>query len=226
MPSPLPQTESELLHRANRLTWRTLGEVAADQGTRCPTDLRRHKGWVGQLLEDILGAQAGSQAKPDFPHLGIEMKTIPVNPSGKPKESTYVCVAPLDGSIARTWETSWVCHKLAAVLWIPIIVSPEDTVADRRVGPPLLWRPSPEQAQQLQSDWEGLTELIAMGSIWQMDAFKGDVLQLRPKAASKSDLVWAIDEEGQWVQTVPRGFYLRTRFTKSFITPHVQGARP
>lgn len=215
-----PQNETVLIRRAFALSGKTLGEIASEQGTQCPPDLKRHKGWVGQLLEWVLGASAGSKAEPDFPQLGIELKTIPVDASGKPRESTYVCVAPLDGSMARHWEDSWVCRKLSKVLWIPILTTPDTPLSERRVAAPKLWSPDPKEAQQLQTDWEGLSELIASGSIWQMDAFKGDVLQLRPKGANKKDLVWAIDEEGNWVQTVPRGFYLRPSFTRSLLASH------
>ena len=215
-PTP-PQNETILIRRAVNLSGKTLGAIAAQHGTQCPPDLKRHKGWVGQLIEWILGASAGSRAEPDFPQLGIELKTIPVDETGKPRESTYVCVAPLDGSMATRWEESWVCRKLAKVLWIPIITDPETPLADRRIAAPKLWCPNTREAHLLQSDWEGLAELIATGSIWQMDAFKGEVLQLRPKGANKNDLVWAIDEEGQWVQTVPRGFYLRPSFTRTLL---------
>ena len=226
MLTPPPQTETELTARAQELGGQTLGDIAQSLGTRCPETLKRHKGWVGQLLEAVLGANAGSKALPDFPHLGIEMKTIPISPTGRPKESTYVCVAPLDGSLAKQWEDSWVCRKLSAVLWVPIVVEPDQPISRRRVLTPYLWRPDTTQSAQLRADWEGLAELIGMGAIWQMDAFKGDVLQLRPKAANKKDLVWAIDEEGEWVQTVPRGFYLRTRFTGAILEQHVQQRLP
>lgn len=219
-PSP-PRTLEELNERVRALHWRTLGEIAVTHRLQLPENLRRHKGWVGQALEHLLGATAGSKAQPDFPHLGVEMKTIPVRPDGRPYESTYVCVAPLDGSMANRWEDSWVRHKLNHVLWVPIVYEAKTPLAQRRLGPSLLWEPTPAQSQALQEDWEGLSELIRLGEFWQMDAFKGKFLQLRPKAANKNDLVWAIDEEGGWIQTNPRGFYLRVLFTKSFIQDHI-----
>ena len=72
-PTP-PQNETILIRRAISLSGKTLGEIAAQHGRRCPPDLKRHKGWVGQLIEWVLGASAGSRAEPDFPQLGIELK--------------------------------------------------------------------------------------------------------------------------------------------------------
>ena len=99
-PEP-PETEDALLARATSLSGRTLSEVAKPYGWRVPKDFRRHKGWAGQLIELALGASAGSKAEPDFPHLGIELKTIPVSEVGQPYESTFVCTAPLDGLEVR-----------------------------------------------------------------------------------------------------------------------------
>lgn len=64
------------------------------------------------LLELYLGAMAGSKPEQDFPELGIELKTIPVDAAGKPLETTFVCVAPLTGNSGVTWPaatfaTSW-----------------------------------------------------------------------------------------------------------------------
>lgn len=180
-----------------------------------PPDLRRNKGWIGNLLETALGATAGSRPEPDFPELGVEMKTLPVDARGKPRESTYVCVAPLDGSLARTWEDAWVRHKLARVLWVPIVG--DGPPGDRIIGAPILWSPSAEEEAILQADWETLTEAIALGETWQLEGTRGRALQLRPKAAHAREMTWVLDDEGEWAQVNPRGFYLRPAFTGAIL---------
>src|SRR5688500_18797590 len=86
-----PATESELMARARALSGMSLAELARQFGIAVPEAQLRAKGWVGQLLERALGATAGSRAKPDFEALGIELKTLPVDGRGQPKESTFVC---------------------------------------------------------------------------------------------------------------------------------------
>jgi len=108
-----PENESVLLARAHALAGQTLAALAAQAALPMPADLKRDKGWVGMLLERYLGASAGSKAEQDFAHLGIELKTIPIDAQGKPLETTFVCVAPLTGNSGVTWETSHVRHKLA-----------------------------------------------------------------------------------------------------------------
>ena len=49
------------------------------------------KGWVGQLIETMLGTDAANRSEPDFVKLGIELKTIPIDRKGRPKETrSYV----------------------------------------------------------------------------------------------------------------------------------------
>ena len=117
---PPPENERQLFERAQALAGFSFGELAARAQLPIPKDLKRDKGWVGMLLELYLGAMAGSKPEQDFPELGIELKTIPVDAAGKPLETTFVCVAPLTGNSGVTWASSHVRHKLARVLWIPV----------------------------------------------------------------------------------------------------------
>jgi DNA mismatch repair protein MutH len=175
------------------------------------------KGWIGQLIEHCLGAQAGSLPMPDFPHLGVELKTIPVNRQGKPQESTYVCVAPLTAEPGLRWETSLVWQKLQRVLWMPILAEAGLTLAQRLIGTPLLWQPDPQQTRLLRRDWEELITLISLGRVAEITAQLGSVLQIRPKAANNRALTRGVDAQGQFDATLPRGFYLRPHFTQQLL---------
>lgn len=214
---PTPKTEQELLTRAHQLAGLTLGELAQQAGITTPQDLKRDKGWVGQLLEWHLGATAGSQPVPDFVDLGIELKTIPIGYHGRPLETTFVCVAPLIGLQGLSWENSHIRHKLAKVLWIPVEGERDIPLADRHVGSPLLWSPSAEEEQRLRQDWEELMDMIVLGQVEQITARHGEVLQLRPKAANSKALTEAYGANGQPIKTLPRGFYLKTSFTAELL---------
>jgi DNA mismatch repair protein MutH len=211
-----PATEAALLQRADALVGATVGELAASLGRTAPRDLRRHKGFVGQLVEQALGAVAGSRSEPDFPHLGIELKTVPVDPAGRPVQSTWVCTAPVGSLAPPRWWSSPVRARLARVLWQP--VEGWGVVPDRTFGIPVLWSPTPEQEEILFQDYTTLTELLADGEVWQWTARHGVALQLRPKAASSRDRIEVTDAEGEIVETVPLGFYLRRSFTTSVLS--------
>lgn len=208
-----PKSEAELLERARQIAGMSFGDLAKQANMRVPDNLKRDKGWVGQLLEWHLGATAGSKPVQDFPEIGVELKSIPIGYNGKPLESTFVCVAPLTGITGLTWETSHIRNKLSRVLWLPVEGEREIPVAERRVGSPLIWSPSEQEETLLKSDWEELMDLIALGEVNQITARSGEVLQIRPKAANSRAKTEAYGSNGQPIKTLPRGFYLRASFT-------------
>ncbi|ORT49168.1 DNA mismatch repair protein MutH [Vibrio sp. qd031] len=212
-----PCNEQELILRANQLYGKTFTELAQEVNMSVPVDLRREKGWVGQLIEHHLGAAAGSRPEQDFPDLGIELKTIPVDYSGNPLETTFVCVAPLIGVQGLTWDKSHVKNKLSKVLWVPVLGEREVPVGDRVVGFPILWTPTPDQDAQLQQDWDEIMDLVVLGKVQSISARIGEAMQLRPKAANGQALTDAYGESGNRIKTRPRGFYLRKGFTKQIL---------
>ncbi len=215
-----PQTLTELLTRAHAIAGVTLNELAQQQAVALPEDLRQAKGWAGQLLEQLLGADAASLAEPDFRALGVELKTVPILANGQPKESTYVCTVPLQSEGESTWQQSWVRRKLQCVLWLPVEADPAIPLAQRRIGTALLWQPNPHQQVILQQDWEEHMDLILLGRIDEISAHQGTYLQVRPKAADHKALRTTTDREGNSVKTLPRGFYLRSAFTAEILAAH------
>lgn len=212
-----PTSEAALYDAALRLAGHSLAYLAELAGIAVPANLKREKGWVGQLLEWHLGATAGSKPEQDFPELGIELKTLPIDAKGKPLETTFVCVAPLLGIAGQTWEHSSVRNKLSRVLWIPVEGERQIPLGERRIATPFLWSPDADEEALLRQDWEELMEQIALGHIEQLSARHGQVLQLRPKAANGRVLTPAIGRQGQLIQTRPRGFYLKTAFTHNLL---------
>ncbi len=210
----------ELLVATHRLAGLSLAELAHQLNIAVPENLRREKGWIGQLLELALGATAGSKPLQDFPEIGVEMKTLPITSEGIPLESTFVCTAPLLNQTSVNWHTCNVKNKLSLVLWIPIIGNRTTSVGDKIIGYGLLWQPSVQEERILQQDWEEIMELISLGKIESISARTGEALQLRPKAASGSSLTTAIGQDGTLISTRPRGFYLRTSFTARLIQKH------
>lgn len=215
-----PGSEDELLARSRAMAGLTLGQLAERRGQRAPDDLRRAKGWAGQLIEASLGADAASLSEPDFQALGVELKTLPVNRQGQPRESTYVCVVPLDAPGGVTWESSCVWRKLRRVLWVPVEADPDIPLAQRRIGTALLWSPLPEQEAALRTDWEELMDMVCLGELEKITARHGVHLQIRPKAADSRALCWATGESGERILTLPRGFYLRPAFTAAILRRH------
>ncbi|WP_448563563.1 DNA mismatch repair endonuclease MutH [Thalassotalea ganghwensis] len=220
--TPAPTSEQQLLTRAQALAGKTLGEIAQSANIAVPKNLTKEKGWIGLLLEHVLGATAGSRPEPDFPELGIELKSLPINRHGKPLETTFVCVAPLTGLTGVVWQNCHLKNKLARVLWVPVVSEREIPVAERIVATPFIWSPDAEEESQLALDWQELTDMIVLGKVEQINGKHGDVLQLRPKAANAAQKTKAFNHKGEPFMTLPRGFYLKTAFTHRLIKKHLR----
>lgn len=213
----IPQTLEQLLSQAQSIAGLTFGELADELHIPVPIDLKRDKGWVGMLLERALGATAGSKAEQDFSHLGVELKTLPINAEGYPLETTFVSLAPLVQNSGVKWENSHVRHKLSCVLWMPIEGSRHIPLRERHIGAPIFWKPTTEQERQLKQDWEELMDLIVLGKLEQITARIGEVMQLRPKGANSRAVTKGIGKNGEIIDTLPLGFYLRKEFTAQIL---------
>jgi len=151
----------------------------------------------------------------DLPHLGVELKTVPVDAAGRPRESTFVCAIALLAAGDVPWAASRVRAKLAHVLFVPLAAGAEP--AARRIGQPVFWRPTAAQERVLQQDYDDLMGLVGVGGIEEVSAHAGRWLQVRPKAANSRCRAFAPGPEGEWLATVPRGFYLRARVTAALL---------
>lgn len=211
------ETEEALLARCQSIEGYNYAQLARSLQWVIPEDPAQRKGWLGSALEKVLGATAGNQAQPDFIHLGIELKTLPLNADGKPAESTFVTSIPLLTIHQQNWETSQCWAKLRRVLWVLIEADPNIPFAHRRIGLATLWSPSAVEQKILEQDWTELTSLLTQGRLHEVDARMGQYLQIRPKAANARSLCYGLDEQGQKILTLPRGFYLRSTFTASSI---------
>jgi len=212
-----PATETILLERASNLAGKSIANIAESLNTPIPQSLTKAKGWMGELLEAMLGTDAGNKAAPDFTSLGIELKTLPIASNGKPLESTYITTLPLMIRYNAKWECSEVYFKLKRILWIPIISERAMSFEQRRIAHPFIWSPSAEDMQILKNDWQEIMDMVMMGEITKLSGRFGNYLHIRPKAANSRCLTHAYDIEGNLIKTLPRGFYLRTQFTEKIL---------
>ena len=178
------------------------------------------KGLSGQIIEYLLGAEAQSRPLPDFPRLNLEIKTIPINIKQQPLETTYICSANLlPQQINYDFYASSLYKKIQHILWLPLIIPDpqQDLLPNRIVGNAFLWQPNPEQLAAIHADWIELTQMMLFGNIEQVSSHYGQVLQIRPKASNSKVTTESLDENGDKILTLPRGFYLRKTFTRNLL---------
>lgn len=211
-----PDTVTILQSRAKQIAQRSIGELANKFSIQLPKNMSSSKGLVGQIIEIVLGADANNKPIPDFTKLGIELKTIPLDSSKKVIETTYVCTAPIPPK-DKIFEESVVFKKLSHVLWVPYMTDKQSELKDYRILNPVLWHPSCDEIDNLKQDWEELSEMLSLGLFGQISSHFGKALQLRPKAANSKQLINVLDEFDNIVKIVPKGFYLRKKFTQNLL---------
>lgn len=215
-----PTSEAELIDYYQQIAGLSFCQLAASLGLVIPEHAVQRKGWAGQAIELVLGASAQNHAKPDFPELGIELKTLPIGTSGKTVESTFITSIPLQTIHQQKWSTSQCYSKIKRILWVPIEGDKDIPFHQRRIGLGFIWSPDAQQEKTLEADWTYLTCMIATGKLEEISAHHGDYLQIRPKAANAKSLSDAYDSYGNKIKTLPRGFYLRSRFTSEIYSKH------
>lgn len=213
-----PRDEHALLSRAHAIEGLTFAALVTQLGLSIPNTAAKRKGFIGGALERALGTTAGTEAKPDFDALGIELKTLPIGRLGRPAESTFVTSINLLHIHEECWERSTCFSKLKRVLWVPIEGDTAIAFQHRRIGRSFLWSASPSDAAILEADWTELSFMLGRGMLAEVDARLGTYLQVRPKAANARALCYGFDETGEKVLTLPRGFYLRPFFTEKIMT--------
>lgn len=218
-------SQTELLFRCESIEGKTFSQLAKILGLSIPQNPLQRKGWVGKAIELALGATAGNKSSPDFCSLGIELKTLPINHLGKPSESTFITTIPLLTVQQQTWLTSQCYSKLKHVLWVPIEGDQRVEFFDRRIGRSILWSPSEKEEEILERDWLEFVTLISTGRLAEINASIGEFIQVRPKGANSKSLSYGIDEEGNKILTMPRGFYLRSTFTQSIYMASLPKAK-
>lgn len=213
-----PRTEEELTTRCTCIQGLSFLQLSISLGLTIPPTSAQRKGWVGMAIELALGTDANNKSAPDFQALGVELKTLPIGKSGKPTESTFITSIPLLTIHQQNWLNSQCYAKLKRVLWLPVEGDTDIPFEHRRLGCGFLWSPSELDESVLAADWNYLTAQISTGQLETLDATVGEYLQIRPKGANGKSLCYAYDDQGNKIQTLPRGFYLRSKFTAKILS--------
>lgn len=210
---PPPQNLSELKARLMTLRGRSLGQIAKTLGVPLPRSTTHGKGFAGELLEFALGARAHNLPLPDFTDLSIELKSMPVGFDLKPLESTFLCHAPLMNVRGMGFYESPLYQKIALMLFVAVEGERVIALKDRKVLGFYLFKPQGAVLDQIKADYDELMEMVASGHAHDINATIGQIIQMRPKAASGQELTNYITADGKIGKTRPRGFYMRRSFT-------------
>lgn len=208
---------NNLIKKAKSIIGYSINDIAKKIKFQITDKVKKNKGCIGYIIEKFLGAYHSNKATIDFPNIGIELKTIPINKYGYPKENTFVCMAPLVRNTGVLWETSYVCKKLSSVLWIPIESNFDIPLKNRRIGYPKLWIPNKIEKEKLKNDWNELMKIIIFGNICNITSDYGVILMLKKKYSNNNIYTQAVGFNGKKIMINPLAFYLRKKFTNFIL---------
>ncbi len=212
-----PHDFNELISKLNSIVGKSIETLANEYHMPLPISPLHGKGFIGELMEMCLGATAKNQSIPDFPELGLELKTLPVDSSLKPLESTFITYAPIDNIRFLTFEKSSLYAKMSRMLFVIVLSTRSLGYDERKVLGYFFYTPSKEDFAQIKNDYEEIYEQITTGNIEHITAKFGSIVQLRPKCANGKNLTRCIGPDGENILTRPRGFYLRRAFTEQLV---------
>jgi len=208
--------EETLLINALGLNGYSIEELANSVSWPLPQNLNYNKGFIGTLIEFILGSDINNKIGPDFPKLNIELKTIPICCKGYPLENTFICYVPLFKNVGLTWKESYFFRKIKKILWIPIKGNRSNSFFKKTIGNAFIWTPNKSESYLLKQDWEDFMDLIISGKIENIRSQHGFILQIKKKC-KKNILTKCVDQIGRISLTSPRAFYFKKNFTLQLL---------
>lgn len=144
-------SEKELLDIAQRIKGKTISHILNDK------KIYLGKGAIGNIIEkECFGIQTNNDARPDFYHLGIELKVLPLkkNPKGElnVKERTKICSINYEKIIHEKWQDSHAKSKLNKILFIFYFHDSNDIIFSKIIDYHLFELKNKEEPL-IQADW-------------------------------------------------------------------------
>lgn len=180
-----------------------------------------NKGFGGNLVDAILGADAGNEPAPDVSSLGIEIKTIPIEAGPSVQWPTKVTAMNYADVATTQWAESTVFHKLRTVLFVPIVKYDTSSPDHWYIRRPFLWLPSQEILKQLEHDYNSVRKLVLDHHFDDIHSGRppngqGKYLMVKPAAAKGSSRrQYVVD--GQSYSLQPKAWMLRESFTEPIL---------
>lgn len=180
--------KSIISYTQENLVGRTLREVC---DTSCYQPKSKNKGGLGQAIEYCFFLyEPNSNQEPDFPEVGMELKTTPIkrnkNKTISAKERLVITMINYCDVVNETWETSTCREKMSNVLLISYLHEADRDIFDYEIEFVGL-QDFPEQDMKVISDdWNAIVNKIRDGRAHELSGGDTHYLEACTKGASSS----------------------------------------
>lgn len=161
----------------------TVSEIGA--AFELSKESKNQKAFHRQLAVKILSD--GGHSVPELDRAGIEMKTIRLNKSGKPRESMSFPGFKFLEIIKQTWEESSFFEKIEQKFLL--VVFQEDAMGQERLLGAYLWNMPYEDRLEAMRVWEETKRRVAIDATDLPRISESRVAHVRPKGQNASDKI-------------------------------------
>lgn len=157
------------------------------------SEVKRNKGNLGQIIEERFFHYAcSSDARPDFPEAGVELKVTPykINKNGtlSAKERLILTMIDYFEVVNEKFETSHLWNKSRLILLVYYLYRKDiKQNLDYQIGYSRLFTPSEQDVKIIRHDFEVITMKIREGKAHELSEADTLYLGAAPKAATSKD---------------------------------------
>jgi DNA mismatch repair protein MutH len=210
----LDMFEDQLLDRVRPHIGRTIGEL----GNRLGVPRSARKDYAAQVVRRLFGARSYRSKIKEFEESGLTLRITRVAPDGLPYEHLSFPAFRYSELLEETWDDSDLLSRIEYMLLVPVLGTERDTPqADCRLGEPIFWRPTMEELETVQQEWEMFRNEIRRGKARDLTpASRTSIIHVRPHSRDAQDT----DEAPLVGQIVKKSFWLN----RGFVAEIVRGA--
>ncbi|MGH9896014.1 MAG: MutH/Sau3AI family endonuclease, partial [bacterium] len=179
---------------------------------------------VGNLTQLYMGRKEDNRREPDFPELGIELKTLPMKALRRGnqrewtvKEPTSITMIDYREVDQEDWSVAYLRHKIDHILWVPY----EHDYGDKRESRfrrAFLWKPDAADYPVFGIDYDVVRGYIQRDDAEHLSETLSQVLAARRKG-SKGQMA----EQPRGPPAKSRAWAFKAAYTRPILDKHVLG---
>jgi DNA mismatch repair protein MutH len=212
---------SDLLRIYTEIQGIPFRELAETLGYDITKDPKSMKSAAGDIAELVAGKKPDALPQADLSDFDIEVKTVPLDLSGYPRENTKITALNYTSLLKETWETSHVYGKVRVVLFVPIVKEDTNRPEAWYVRSPFIWMPSRDQLSAIRKDWETIKEMVRRGE--QLTATVGEHLIANTSGQGKGRDARSYQlPDGRTIEVKTRAFFLRRTLVAEILKANIR----
>lgn len=215
-----PGNRESIVEYAQKLVGHTLRDSCDVDSFSCR---KGNKGKLGQAIEYCyFEYEPNSAQEPDFPEVGLELKTNPVkrkkDKTLSAKERLVLTMIDYCALVDETWESSTVRSKMDDMLLITFLHESEKDEFDYKfefVGTPII---PPEDMAVIRDDWETIVAKVKAGLAHEISGGDTNYLEACTKGASSKTVRRQPYSD---IMAKQRAFALKSSYMTSFYDKNI-----